>query len=365
MCSKDTKKSFTTQSYEVEYYVSHKHEGLRLDQFIKEQWPTLSREFIKNKIEKGEVFISGRNPPHKSSVKLHEGEKVKVVTYPSHYEDEYWNGKKIEFDKPIEVYEDQNIIVISKPAFMSTHPAGKHLFNCATVYYQTKLNHQVNSIHRLDRETSGLLLLGKTTAATREIGLQFDNSLVQKCYLLVAHNIKGLTEKSFPIEANEELSRGDEFDEDEQTEISRLKVHCFPQGSNKGKESKTIFYFLASNSNFLLLLAFPKTGRQHQIRAHAAHHGFPLVGDKIYLDAEIFKRFKDGNPTKDDHEKMIIPRQALHSIAIAFKYKNEQITFFAPLTGDIENLITQLFKITKIEFEIQAKKTINKIFNSK
>src|SRR5690606_14188470 len=101
----------------------------------------------------------------------------------------------------------ENIIVCSKPPFMITHPAGKHLFYCATVYYESIHNKTIHSIHRLDRETSGLLVLGKNSVASNEISNQFEEGLVKKCYLLIAH--KEEIRSTFPFTANERINNED------------------------------------------------------------------------------------------------------------------------------------------------------------
>jgi 23S rRNA pseudouridine1911/1915/1917 synthase len=129
-------KSFTTDRYVVSYPVLQEHDNLRLDQFIMSCMPTLSRQFLKRKIEKGEVVISGRAAPHKASVKVHYGERVTVTTYnDGMIEDELWHGVPVPRDQaPETIFEDKGILVINKPPFMITHPAGKNLFYCATVF---------------------------------------------------------------------------------------------------------------------------------------------------------------------------------------------------------------------------------------
>jgi len=317
--STGAEKNFSTESYIVKYPVKQEHEGLILDQFLKEKWQTLSREFLKKKIDAGEVIISGRTPPHRPSTKIHAGETITVLTFKSAYEDEFWKGQKLDLKLvPDVVFEDESLIIISKPAFMATHPAGKHLFNCATVVYETKYQKTIHSTHRLDRETSGLLVLAKDVKAAGEIQQKFEHHKVKKCYFLIAHNENQLTPDHFPLKASERLAKGEELPDVTEL-VTRLSMHCFPHDAKEGKSAETIFHFIQAKNNYLVLLAFPKTGRQHQIRAHAANHGFPLLGDKLYNgDLQVFTRFKDGEETEEDYLKMQIPRHALHSIALHF-----------------------------------------------
>lgn len=355
----EIEKSFTTERYIVNYPVRPEQDGMRLDAFLKERWETLSREYLKKKIEKSEVIINGRNPPHRPSTKVHAGETVTVYTYKSSFEDEYWKKEKLDLIlNPEVVFEDDDMILISKPPFMSTHPAGRHLFNCATVVFETKYNKTIHSAHRLDRETSGLLVLAKNTQTAGDIQQKFEHHKVKKCYFLIAHNYKNLNQNSFPILAEERLAKGDELP-DTQDLVTRLSIHCFDKNSDIGKHAETDFHFIWGNEEYLILLAFPKTGRQHQIRAHAAHHGFPLLGDKIYNgDHSVFTRFKDGIETEEDYQKMQIPRHALHSIALYFEYKKKHELFIDHVPQDLktwmrENL-TQI-KIETIESMIQTK----------
>ncbi len=288
-----------------------------------EQLPTFSREFIKKKIAGGNIEIENRQGSLKPSTRLSEGQRVSIYTYKSNLEDEYWRGDKLEFDPVRVLYKDEDLFVISKPSFMSTHPAGKHLFHCANVYLEREFGGVANSVHRLDRETSGILLFGRSKDITTKLTEAFEFKTVKKCYFFIAHK-KNNIEKSFT--ANESL----------ESEKNRLFVQAFPENSNKGKIAKTHFEILFDNENFIMALAFPITGRQHQIRVHAAYHGMPLLGDKIYHGGrDVFGRFKDGVATEADFNQMQIPRHALHAIAISFPYKEKRKLFIDDIPDDL------------------------------
>ena len=154
-------KIYRDDVFEVRHMADEEHDGMRLDQFLGLYLESFSREIIKKKIKANEIEIVGRPGVHKPSSVIHHKEEVIIRFYKSQYEDEYWRGQKLELQTiPDVVYEDTDLLVISKPAFMSTHPAGRHLFNCATVFFEMKYNHTIHSLHRIDRETSGILMLG-------------------------------------------------------------------------------------------------------------------------------------------------------------------------------------------------------------
>lgn len=325
----DIEKTFSTEKYVVSHPVREEQDGWRLDQFVMKCMPTLSREFLKKKIERGEVEISGRRPPHKPSVKVHAGERVTITTHNDGViEEEYWYGEIVpKTEEPGVIFEDEGLIAINKPPYMITHPAGKNLFYCATVFFETIHKKTIHSIHRLDRETSGVLLLAKTPQTAQQVATLFENDLVRKCYFFIAHKTPGA--RPFPFTAKERLGRKDGA-------LPESMIFAYPENSEEGKESETHFESVLEKDGYVLALAFPLTGRQHQIRVHAATHGYPLLGDKIYNgDPTLFMRFKDNEATDADHEKMQIPRQALHAAALKILYQNKPTHFIAPIPKDL------------------------------
>lgn len=342
-------KKFSSDKYEVVFSVEPEEDGLRLDQYCMTFLASFSRQQIKRKIQRGEVRIMGRPHPHKPSSKVYENEHIMIFTPRGELEDEYWNGEKIKLQLDPEIlFENDDIVAISKPAYMTTHPTGKHLFNCATVYLETKYQKTVHSIHRLDRETSGVLLLGRNPAAAQTMTALFENNQVRKCYFFMAHK---KNTPHLPFTANERMGSQDNF-------IPRLFVHCYKEDSSEGKHAQTTFYMLEESDDYMLGLAFPKTGRQHQIRTHAAFHGLPLIGDKLYNgDPQVFIRFKDGIATKEDHDKMQLPRHALHSTALLLEWPSpERPTLLrAPIPQDFIPWIQKNFNdlcMKKLELKI-------------
>lgn len=347
-------KSFSTEKYVVVHTVREEQDGWRLDLFVQKCMPTLSREYLKKKIEKGEVEISGRRPPHKPSVKVHHLEKITITTHnDGAIEDEFWMGKPIPRDQsPGVVFEDDELIVVNKPPFMITHPAGKNLFYCATVFFETIYKKTIHSIHRIDRETSGLLLLGKNPKISQQISVLFEEDKVRKCYFFIAHKKSGA--KSFPFTAKQRMDR-------EEGKIPAGMMSVWDENSSLGKESETYFELLLEKNNYVLAMAFPVTGRQHQIRVHAAANGYPLLGEKLYNgDPGVFMRFKDHEATDEDHKLLEIPRHALHATALKLAYpKGQSSCFIAPLPDDLSRWINEKLQIDQTEVEKLIKEKVH------
>lgn len=343
---------------EVKYLVDEEHNGLRLDQFLGIYLESFSRELIKKKIKEKEVIIVGRPGNHKPSTTLHHKDEVLIYYTPQHWEDEYWRGEKLELQKvPDVVYEDDELLVISKPAFMSTHPAGRHLFNCATVFFEMKYNHTIHSLHRIDRETSGILMLGKTPRIANEMMHGFEDDDIKKCYLFISRITPDFKHQDYFI-ANERMGPIHE-------DLRRVYVHAFPENSQEGKHARTFFYTLMKDNKYLIGIACPQTGRQHQIRVHAKAHGIPLIGDKLYLGSyELFQRFKDQVATEEDHDLMELPRHALHAIALKIPYKKEEKMFITDIPNDFKEWITKNTSFDCKELTQKIQKITKEYYNN-
>ena len=180
-------KKYHDNFFEAKLEVEEQQDGLRLDQIVGEYLSGHSREQIKKKIKAGEVKVINRNCSNKSSAKLKTKDLIEIIIHRTSHEDEYWRGELLPLEKPKVIFEDDDLLVINKPPFMSTHPTGKHLFNCATVYFENKLELKtVHSVHRLDRETSGVLILTKNPKAANLYTEEFEKNNVRKCYLWIA-----------------------------------------------------------------------------------------------------------------------------------------------------------------------------------
>lgn len=338
-------KSYKSDIYEVRLLVDENQHQMRLDQFLQDYLDSFSREAVKRKIKDKEIVIVGRPGTHKPSTVLHWKDEVIITFRKTHYEDEFWRGQKMDLQLyPEMVYEDEELIVISKPPFMSTHPAGRHVFNCATVYFEMKYEKTIHSLHRIDRETSGILMLGKNPQMAQTMMRNFEDDNVKKCYLFIAKKMPHYDGKTV-FEAKERLASPDDG-------IKRVVVEAYPEHSGEGKHAWTKFRVLEDLGDYVIALAFPQTGRQHQIRVHAKAHGLPLIGDKLYLGSyEMFQRFKDQYATEEDYALMELPRHALHAIALRIPYKKEEKLFVTKIPHDFRQWIQQKSKVNIEDLE--------------
>ncbi len=337
--------------------VQERHEGIRLDQFMVDHFGTISRQYIKKKIASGEIIIVDRPVTLKASVKVHYGEVVKMEV--RNVEDEviFWKGDTFTVSTYPEVlFNNDQVVVVDKPPYMATHPTGRHLFNCVTVYLADFLKKNVHSVHRIDRETSGILVLAKSVKVASALTSYFEARLVKKVYFFIGVKSENYKPITFPFTATERIRRNDEA-----PGLEKLISSFHPTDSQIGKKAQTEFHLLFETEKYIVGLACPKTGRQHQIRVHALANGFPLLGDKLYAgSADLFGRFKDNLATEEDHELMQISRHALHAVAICFpdKYIEETPSqFISKIPIDLEEWAVKklAIDITKINQLMQEK----------
>jgi 23S rRNA pseudouridine1911/1915/1917 synthase len=282
----------------------------RLDQFVSEKIRSLSRSKAKKLIE--ENFILVNNKPAQPSYKVAKGDRIKV---------EIPVQKQIKI-KPeaiaLEiVYEDKDLIVINKPAGMVVHPTLNHTQGTvvnALLSHLEKLptsDNRPGIVHRLDKNTSGLLIIGKTLEAVEDLKRQFKNRIVKKTYLALVH---GRVEK-------------------ERGQIKgRLNRHPTLRSkfivSEEGKEAETLYRVLERFKTATLLEVEPLTGRTHQIRVHLSFLGHPIVGDKLYGG------------------KMFLKRQFLHarSLELFHPVSKKVLKFESQLPKDLSGYLEKLRK---------------------
>ncbi len=294
--------------------------GTRLDVWLTARFTYHSRRQWQKIIRDGVITVNGEKC--RNSRKLQIGDKVEYAP----------DLPEPEIDPAFEiVHEDENLLVINKSGNLPCHPAGP--FFKHTLWYLLRKDYpQVSIVNRLDRETSGLVMAAKNSAVANNLAGQFASGKVHKKYLAVVFG-------EFP----EEIDAKGCLVPDPDSEV-RKKVK-FVLDEDADTESpdfaETKLTKLSSANGLSAIIAEPKTGRFHQIRATLFSLGFPMVGDKLYgPDDQIYLRFADGKMTEDDAEKLIMNRQALHAFSLEYlnpdtnKLQKQQI----PLPNDILSL---------------------------
>lgn len=306
--------------------------AVRVDKFMCEKLPHSSRNRIQKAADAGCIHVGGQ--PVKSNYKVRAGDVVTLML------DRPRHDSRIEPEElPLSVvYEDADLMVVDKPAGMVVHPGAGNFHGTlvhAIAWHLRDLptfdanDPEVGLVHRIDKDTSGLLVVAKTPEAKRDLGLQFFHHDSRRRYeaLVWGH----FAEEEGRIEGN--IGR-DPHD--------RLRMAVFPPTSGIGKEAVTHWRTLERFGYVTLVECQLETGRTHQIRAHMRHIGHPLFGDERYGGCEILRGNRSSSYKAFINNCMhICPRQALHARTLGFRHPTtgQQLDFTSPTPADLQNLI--------------------------
>lgn len=298
------------------YEVPPKEAGTRLDQFLV-QSSGLSRSVVQRLIHQERVRIGDR--PRKASYRVRAHDRL-IVAFPP---PEPWGIEPEPIPLDI-LYEDRDLLVVNKPPGLVVHPGagrqGGTLVN-ALLHHCPGLTtiggaERPGIVHRLDKETSGCLVVAKTGKAYQVLTQQFQARQVQKTYLAIVHGsvLTGPRRITLPIGRRAR-------------ERKRMGVR-----TQKGRETETIFRVLRSTPGCSLVEVIPTTGRTHQIRVHVAAIGHPVVGDKLY------------GGRRERRSRWKVPRQLLHAWKLAFAHPRtgERVDNTARLPRDFQEFLDHM-----------------------
>lgn len=225
------------------------------------------------------------------------------------------------------VYEDEHLLAVNKPGDIVCHPSKKGPWSSLVGACREYLGLEtVHLVHRLDRETSGLVLMAKDRKYARLTQMAFQNRQVSKSYLAIVEG--ELREK---VEVRNHLARDME---------SPVYIRQTVRKSNSSQRAETDFEPLYSGGGYSLVRVVPHTGRKHQIRAHAFWIGHRIVADKIYgPDDTLYLEFIEKGWTERLAAALPLRHQALHAFSLSFQVPGFERTFTAPLAADMRELL--------------------------
>ena len=217
------------------------------------------------------------------------------------------------------IHEDADLLVINKPAGLVCHPTKQGELSSLIGRVRLYLGGAARPclINRLDRETSGVILVARNQAVAGELGKIWESRAVEKTYLAIAHG-----------HVREECGLIDEpLGKDEQSCVA-IKDRIRPDGAAAQTEFRVERRFRRAEGDFSLLTIAPRTGRKHQIRIHLAHLGHPIVGDKLYGgDEQLYLAFVRSRLTPDQRRRLLLPNHALHAAQVRFVWRGLPVVF--------------------------------------
>lgn len=286
--------------------------GMRLDRYVADQLPDLSRGTVQALIESGRVLVDGHH--RKPKFRMTPGEVVLVDIPPPQIDEILPDPIPLKI-----VYEDADVIVVDKPAGMVVHPAPGHprgtLANALLAHVpgiSVGGSQRPGIVHRLDKDTSGLIVAAKTDRGRAALVAQWEDRSVEKTYLALVSGSVGDTEATIDAPIGR--------DPKNRHRMSVLRL---------GRPAVTRFRGIEQFPNATLLEVSIETGRTHQIRVHLAFIGHPIIGDQVY-----------GRPRLTDPQ---LKRQFLHASALAFQLPDgSRVRLESSLPNDLRAVLEQL-----------------------
>ena len=320
-------KSFT-------FTVEEEHADTRIDLYLTLKIDGYSRVFLRRVVALDQVLVDGR--PVKPAFHVFPGQVVHVIDLPPPP-----TAGPIPEAIPLDIlYEDDYIVAINKPPGMVVHPAKGHwsgTLTAALAHHFAQLSDaggptRPGIVHRLDRETSGVIVIAKTNEVHYKLCAQFEAREVHKTYMTIVSG---------------------QLDRDRDRIIQPIGHHPYQRekrairsGHPSSRYAETQFEVVERFPGYALLRVFPKTGRTHQIRLHLAHIGCPVLCDRLYAghaqitQGQLHRRLARGLPLHPEDSEVVLTRQALHAHEIEFTHPKTQqaLRITSPLPADFQRV---------------------------
>ncbi|MEE8170958.1 MAG: RluA family pseudouridine synthase [Phycisphaerae bacterium] len=324
----------------VRLKIRRKLPGRRLDKYLHGRFPRMSRTLIQRHIKQGAITVNGK--PTKPSYEMNAGDLIDlIIPPPEPYE-------VIPEDIPLDViYEDDFLLAINKSAGIICHPARATQTGTianALAFYSSSLSHcgdpfRPGIVHRLDKNTTGVMIVAKTDEAHWRLARQFELRTTRKIYHAVVHGNVELDGDVIDMPIAGHPTVYDRFI------TSGIATKLGPKFERKlGKPAVTRYEVIERLGAFTLVHLYPKTGRTHQLRVHMSHIGHPVAGDPFYGGSYVTPALVSGSA--EDSRTPIICRQALHAHRLIVEHPetNKPLELEAPLPDDMRQLIEFLRK---------------------
>lgn len=325
----------------LELTVEARAHGWRLDHYLARLFPNYSRALLQKAIDEQAVLLNGL--PVKRARRLRVNDRLSV-RLPQEPDDSIEPE-----DLPLSIlHEDRWLVVLNKQPDMIVHPGRGNIRGTLAAALQFHFDslsdaagqHRPGIVHRLDRDTSGVLVVAKDNQVHGRLSRQFEQRTVTKQYVAL---VKG--------HVDFESDRIETFVKVHPYYRERMTVCAEEDRARKA----TTFYEVAERyRGYTLVNLFPRTGRTHQLRVHMAHLGFPIVADRLYGGGRELRRSElspaaiPADATSSGSDDTLIARQALHAHRLAFRHPgtNEPVEFVAPLPDDMQRTIEAMRQLT-------------------
>ncbi len=312
--------------------------GRRLDKYLHGRFNKVSRTTIQRLIKLGEITVNTR--PTKNSYEVEAGDLIEIRFPPPPVYD------VTPEDIPLNVvYEDDFVLALNKPAGIIVHPAsrtqGGTIAN-ALAYYCQSLSRtddpfRPGIVHRLDKNTTGIMIVAKTDEAHWRLSMQFEERTTEKVYLAIVHGEPSFDEDLIDVPIGQHPTVHDRY---VATGFAERMGGKFEK--KLSKSAVTRYRVLARVRGYSLVELHPKTGRTHQLRIHLSHIGHPIVGDPFYGGRHLSRRQVSGRP--EDDSEPYFTRQLLHAFRLKVEHPihRRPLEVEAPLAADILEFLSLL-----------------------